>query len=59
MMCGYFCIKFINFILKDKTFLDYVNFFSPKEHEMNCKLLLKTFQKFEIKNSFYEKILKS
>ena len=27
IMCGYFCIKFINYMLKGKTFLDYTNYF--------------------------------
>ena len=28
-MCGYFCIKFINYMLEGKTLLDYTNLFSP------------------------------
>ena len=31
IMCGYFCIKFINYILKGKTLLDYTNLFSPND----------------------------
>ena len=31
IMCGYFCIEFINYMLKDKTLLDYTNLFSPNE----------------------------
>ena len=27
IMCGYFCIGFINFMLKGKSWLDYINFF--------------------------------
>ena len=26
-MCGYFCIGFIGFMLKDKSLLDYTNLF--------------------------------
>ena len=26
IMCGYFCIEFINYVLKGKTLLDYTNF---------------------------------
>ena len=26
-MCGYFCIEFINYMLKGKTLLDYTNLF--------------------------------
>ena len=29
IMCGYFCIGFINFMFKSKTLNDYTNLFSP------------------------------
>ena len=29
--CGYFCIEFINYILKSNTLLDYSNLFSPND----------------------------
>ena len=32
-MCGYFCIRFIDSMLKGKTLLDYTNLISPKEYE--------------------------
>ena len=28
-MCGYFCIKFIDYMLDDKTLIDFTNLFSP------------------------------
>ena len=31
IMFGYFCIRFIDFMIKGKTFLDYTNLFSFKE----------------------------
>ena len=31
IMCGYFCIEFIHFMLKGKTLLDYTNSFSPND----------------------------
>ena len=34
-ICGYFCIDFIDFLLKGKRFLDYTNVFSPN----GCKSL--------------------
>ena len=43
-MWGYFCIRFIDFMLKDKILLDYRNLFSPKEYEKNDKTMLKHFQ---------------
>ena len=30
-MCGYFCILFIKFMLKGKTFTDFTNLFSPND----------------------------
>ena len=44
IMCGYFCIGFIDFMLKGKSLLDYVNLFSPKDYENNDKIILKYFQ---------------
>ena len=44
MMCGYFCIGFIDFILKGKSLLVYTNLFSPHEYEKNHKIILKYFQ---------------
>ena len=43
-MCGYFCIGFIDFMLKGKRFLDYTNLFSPNDFEKNDKIILKYFQ---------------
>ena len=31
VMCGYFCIGLIDFILKGKSLLEYTNVFSPSE----------------------------
>ena len=43
MMCGYFCIGFIDFILKGKSLLDYTNLFSPNEYKKNTKIILNIF----------------
>ena len=43
-MCGHFCIKFIDFILKLKSLLEYTNLFSSKEYKMNDKIILKYFK---------------
>ena len=32
IMCRYFCIEFIEFMLKGKTFLDYIDLFSHNEY---------------------------
>ena len=39
----YFCIEFTDFMLKDKSFLAYVNSSSPKEYGKNDKIILKYF----------------
>ena len=44
IMCGYFCIGFIDFILKGKILLDYKNLFSPNDYQKNVKITLKYFQ---------------
>ena len=38
IMCGYFCIEFIDFMLKDKSL------FFPNHYEKNDKIILKYFQ---------------
>ena len=44
IMCRYFCIGFIGFMLKGKSSLDYINLFSPNDFEKNDKIILKFFQ---------------
>ena len=44
IMCGYFCIGFIDFMLNGKRLLDYTNLFSPNDYEKNDKIILKYFQ---------------
>ena len=39
-MCGYFCIGFINFILKGKTLTEYKNLFSPNGFLKNDDIIL-------------------
>ena len=38
IMCGYFCIEFINYMLKGKKLLDYTNLFSPNDFKKNDKI---------------------
>ena len=44
IMCGYFCIGFIDFMFKGKSLLDYTNLFSPNDFEKNDKIILIYFQ---------------
>ena len=44
IMCVYFRIGFIDFMLKGKSLLVYRNLFSPNDYEKNVKRILKYFQ---------------
>ena len=44
IMCGYFCIGFIDFMLKGKSLLEYTNLSSPNEYKNNDKIILEYFQ---------------
>ena len=44
VMWRYYFIRFIDFMLKDKSLLEYTNLFSPNDYEKNDKILLKYFQ---------------
>ena len=37
IMCGYFCIEFIDLMLKGNILLEYTNLFSPNEYKKNQK----------------------
>ena len=43
IMCGYFCIEFINYILKSKKLLDYTNLFSPNDFKNNDQVIKRIF----------------
>ena len=43
-MCGYFCITFIDFMLKSKSLLDYTHSFYLNDYEKDDKTILKYFQ---------------
>ena len=40
IMCGYFCIGFIDFMLKGKTLTEYTNLFSPNNFKKNDSIIL-------------------
>ena len=44
IMCGYFCIEFINYMLKGKTLLDYNNLFSPNDFKKNDRIIKRIFK---------------
>ena len=45
IMCGYFCIEFINYMCKGKTLLDYTNLFSPNDFKKNDRVIKRVFKK--------------
>ena len=44
IMCEYFCIEFINYMLKGKTLLDYTNLFSPNDFKKNDQVIKRIFK---------------
>ena len=44
IMSRYFCIGFVDFMLKGKSLLDDRNLFSPNDHVKDDKIILKYFQ---------------
>ena len=44
VMCGYFCIGFINFMLAGKKLTDYTNLFFPYDFDKNDSIILSYFE---------------
>ena len=43
VMCGYFCIGFINYMSMGKSLTDYTNLFSPNNFKKNGNIILNYF----------------
>ena len=43
VMCGYFCIAFIDFMLAGKTLTEFTNIFSPNNFKKNDDIISKCF----------------
>ena len=41
IMCGFYCIAFIEYMLAGKTLLNYTNLFSPNNYKKNDKVIYK------------------
>ena len=39
MMCGFYCIAFVEYVLTEKTLLDYTNLFSANYYKSNNKII--------------------
>ena len=44
VMCGYFCIGFIDFMFKGKILIEYTNLFSPNDFKKNDDIILSYFK---------------
>ena len=44
IMCGYFCIRFIDFMLANKKLADFTNLFSPYDFGKNDQIILSYFK---------------
>ena len=44
IMCGYFCIGFINFMPAGKTLTDFTGLFSPYDFDKNDNIILSYFK---------------
>ena len=44
IMCGYFCIGFIDFMFADKSLIDFTSLFSPYDFKKNNKIILNHFK---------------
>ena len=44
VMCGYFCIGFIDFMLVGKKLTDFTNLFSPHDFKKNDDIILSYFK---------------
>ena len=44
IMCGYFFIGFIDFMLAGKTLIDYTNLFSPYDFDKNDQIIFSYFK---------------
>ena len=53
VMCGYFCIGFIDFMLAGKTLIDYTNMFSPHDLNKNDSIILVILKMYEKRSIKY------
>ena len=44
IMCGYFCIRFVDFTFAGKSLIDFTSLFSPYNFEKNDKIILDYFE---------------
>ena len=49
IMCGYFCIGFINFMFNRTSLTDYTNLLSPNDFNKNDDIILNYFSLYDVK----------
>ena len=49
IMCGYFCIGFINFMFNGKSLTGYTNLFPPNDFNKNDDIIVKYFGLYDVK----------
>ena len=49
LMCGYFCIGFINFMFNGKSLTDYTNLFLPNDLNKNDGIILNYLGLYDVK----------
>ena len=47
VMCGYFCIEFIGFLLKNKNLTDFAHLFSPSDLKKNDDMVMGGWNRWE------------
>ena len=50
IMCGFYCIAFIEYVLTGKTLLDYTNLFPLNDYKNNDKIIHKYFKDKYVKS---------
>ena len=41
IICGFYCVDFIDYVIAEKTLLNYTNSFSPNDYKENDKIIYK------------------
>ena len=44
IICGYFCIEFINYMFDGKSLIDFTNLFSPQDLKKKLKIIKQIFK---------------
>ena len=50
VMCGFYCIAFIEYMIPEKTLLDYTNLFFPSDYKNNDNIINKYFKDKYVKS---------